>query len=412
MVSYCSSSDVGQRLGLNSAQRTSAASKLSSAIRRASIDIDQEFRDYGRNVPSREQGESTTSGAVNVEDTTIGVVNANDFATSGSGSIDGDSFKWTGKDGAVSSLSIAAGGDTYQAGSLTATGGTGSAFTGTYGISATTASYTVGGTNTTVKAGNLVVNGVSKGALPVHFKVASISLGGSNQNARDQSGGQHGDGTFNIGGSTGGTFTVASGVISNIQITNTAYFDPNNASSFAVTATNSTDFGDNTLTAVLATGANGKLQSISVSDTTKYASTPTLTHSETDGFGNATVAANLNSTGVISSTNITNGGEYTVAPTAIVISHSGNGSASITPTFTFNRLTGVTNISADHASGVNIQDSEMAHVLREICADLAAAYYMEDEGTFFTGGESLRGGVLRERGTMNLRRLAHLGSVY
>ena len=408
MVSYCSSSDVGQRLGLNSAQRTSAASKLSSAIRRASIDIDQEFRDYGRNVPSREQGESTTSGAVNVEDTTIGVVNANDFATSGSGSIDGDSFKWTGKDGAVSSLSIAAAGDTYQAGSLTATGGTGSGFTGTYGISATTASYTVGGTNTTAQAGNLLVNGVSKGAYPVHFKVASISLGGSNQNARDQSGGLHGPGTFNIGGSTGGTFTVANGVISNIVITNTAYFDPNNASSFAVTATNSTDFGDNTLTAVLA--STGQLQSISVSDTTKYASTPTVTSSSS--FGNATVAAVLNNNGIISSVNITAGGVYTVAPTAIVISHSGNGAGSITPTFTFNRLTGVTNISADHASGVNIQDSEMAHVLREICADLAAAYYMEDEGTFFSGGESLRGGVLRDRGTMNLRRLAHLGSVY
>ena len=404
MVSYCSSSDVGQRLGLNSAQRTSAASKLSSAIRRASIDIDQEFRDYGRNVPSREQGESTTSGAVNVEDTTIGVVNANDFATSGSGSIDGDSFKWTGKDGAVSSLSIAAGGDTYQAGSLTATGGTGSGFTGTYGISATTASYTVGGTNTTAQAGNLLVNGVSKGAYPVHFQVASISLGGSNQNARDQSGGLHGPGTFTLNGGTGGTFTVADGVISNIQVTSTAYF----ASAPTVAASNSTDFGDNTLTAVLA--STGQIQSISVSDTTKYASTPTVTSSSS--FGNATVAAVLNNNGVISSANITNGGEYTVAPTAIVISHSGNGSASITPTFTFNRLTGVTNISADHASGVNIQDSEMAHVLREICADLAAAYYMEDEGTFFTGGESLRGGVLRERGTMNLRRLAHLGSVY
>ncbi len=412
MAFYCSSSDAGQRLSLNSAQRTAASSKLSSAIRRASIDIDQEFRDYGRNVPSREQGESTTSGAVNVEDTTIGVVNANDFATSGNGNIDGDSFAWTSKDGAVSSLSIAAGGDTYQAGSLTATGGTGSGFTGTYGISATTASYTVGGTNTTCQAGNLLVNGVSKGALPVHFKVASISLGGSNQNARDQSGGLHGPGTFTFNDGTGavagGTFTVADGVISNIVITNTSYF----ASPPTVAASNSTDFGDNTLTAVLATGANGKLQSISVSDTTKYASTPTLTHSAGgSGFGNATVAAVLNNNGVISSVNITAGGVYTVAPTAIVISHSGNGSASITPTFTFNRLTGVTSISADHASGVAIQDAEMAHVLREICADLAAAYYMEDEGTFFTGGESMRGGMLRERGTMNLRRLAHLGSV-
>ena len=57
MASYCSSIDAGQRLGLNSAQRTAAATKLSSAIRRAAIDIDQEFRDYGRNVPSRETAE-------------------------------------------------------------------------------------------------------------------------------------------------------------------------------------------------------------------------------------------------------------------------------------------------------------------------------------------------------------------
>ena len=60
---------------------------------------------------------------------------------------------------------------------------------------------------------------------------------------------------------------------------------------------------------------------------------------------------------------------------------------------------------------VTVQEGEMAHVLREICADLAAAYYMEDEGTFFIGGDSLRGGMLRERGTMKLRRLAHIGSV-
>lgn len=332
MVYYCTTTDIGSRLGLNSAQRTQASSKLTRAIRRASIDIDQEFRDYGRNAPSREQGESTTSGAVNVEDTTIGVVNAGDFATSGSGSIDGDSFKWTAKDGGVSSLTIAAAGDNYQAGTLSATGGTGSGFTGTYGISAT---------------------------------VASISLGGSNQNARDQSGGLHGPGTFTLNGATGGTFTVADGVISNIQITNTTKF----TSVPTIAASNSTSFGDNTLTPV------------------------------------------LSSTGVISSVNITAAGVYTVAPTAIAISHSGNGEGSITPTFTFTRLTGVSEISFDHASGVSIQDSEMAHVLREICADLAAAYYMEDEGTFFVDGESIRGNTMRARGTSNLRRLAHLGSV-
>ena len=413
MTFYCDASDVGARLGMNSAERTSASSKITRAIRRASIDIDQEFRDFGRNTPAREQGESTTSGAVAVGDTTISVTDAGDFATSGNGNIDGDSFVWTGKDGGVSALTIAAAGDTYQAGNLTATGGTGSGFTGTYGISATTASYTVGGTNTTCQAGNLLVNGVNKGALPVHFKVASISLGGSNQNARDQSGGLHGPGTFTLNGAAGGTFTVADGVISNIVITNTSYF----ASAPTVAASNSTDFGDNTLTAVLATGANGKLQSISVSDTTKYASTPTLTHSAGgSGFGNATVAAVLNNTGIISSTNITAAGVYTVAPTAIVISHSGNGSGSITPTFTFNRLTGVTNISADHESGVAIQDGEMAHVLREICADLAAAYYIEDEGLFdfrlnTTEGFSRSGLVMRDRGTLNLKRLAHLGSI-
>ena len=54
MVYYCSSSDVGSRLGLNNAQRTQASSKINAAIRRASIEIDQEFRDYGRDAPSRE----------------------------------------------------------------------------------------------------------------------------------------------------------------------------------------------------------------------------------------------------------------------------------------------------------------------------------------------------------------------
>ena len=337
MTYYCDSTDVGARLGMNSAERTSASSKITRAIRRASIDIDQEFRDFGRNAPAREQGESTTSAVVAVGDTTISVTDAGDFATSGNGNIDGDSFIWTGKDGTVSGLTIAAAGDTYQAGNLTATGGTGSGFTGTYGISAI---------------------------------VASISLGGSTQNARDQSGGLHGPGTFTLNGAAGGTFTVADGVISNIQITNTTKF----SSVPAVAPSNSTSFGDNTLTAVLA------------------------------------------STGVISSTTITAGGVYTVAPTAIAISHSGNDAGSITSTFTFNRLTGVTNISADHASGVPIQDGEMAHVLREICADLAAAYYIEDEGLFdfrlnTTEGFSRSGLVMRDRGTLNLKRLAHLGSV-
>ena len=175
MASYCSSIDVGQRLGLNSAQRTAAASRLTSSIRRASIDIDQEFRDYGRDVPSRETAETTLDVAVAAGATTITLTSGTGFSNAGNGNIDGDSFAWTGK--------------------------------------------------------------------------------------------------------------------------------------------------------------------------------------------------------------------------------------------STNDLTGVTGISADHLDNVPVQQGEMAHVLREVCGDLAAAYYMEDEGTFFSGGDSIRGNMLRERGTMNLRRLAHLGSV-
>ena len=175
MASYCSSINVGQRLGLNSAQRTSAATRLSSSIRRAAIDIDQEFRDYGRNAPSRETAQTTLDGAVAAGATTVNLTTGTAFSDAGNGNIDGDSFAWTGK--------------------------------------------------------------------------------------------------------------------------------------------------------------------------------------------------------------------------------------------STNQLTGVSGITEDHLDDVTVQEGEMAHILKEICADLAAAYYMEDEGTFFTSGESMRGGMLRERGTMNLRRLAHLGSV-
>ena len=466
MVYYCSISDAGSRLGLNSAQRTSATSKLTSGIRRATIDIDQEFRDYGRNVPSREQGESTISETVNVQDTTVSITNGNDFSTAGQGNIDGDSFSWTGKNGGVSALTIANAGANYQAGTLSATGGTGSGFTGTYGISATTASYNIGGTNTTAQAGNLLVNGVSKGAYPVKFKTASYSIGGTNTTARagnlvvgsttvgsytvnavvasvsiggDNTGASAGN--FNFNGATGGSFAVnGSGAITGFTISSTTKFSSaptiaassgslGNGTFTAVlsvtgqiqsisvsdntyytsvpTLSSSTTFGNGTVTVVLAT--TGQLQSISVNDTTKYPTTPTITSSSS--FGNATINAVLNNTGIISSTVISAAGVYTVAPTAIVISHSGDSNASITSAFTYTKLTGISNISADHASGVPIQDGEMAHVLREVCADLAAAYYMEDEGTFFSGGDSMRGGVLRDRGTLNLRRLAHLGSV-
>ncbi len=75
-----------------------------------------------------------------------------------------------------------------------------------------------------------------------------------------------------------------------------------------------------------------------------------------------------------------------------------------------NDLTGVTGVSIAHASGVTVQQGEFVHVLREICADISAAYYMEDESTMQTAGDNLRGNILRERGVNNLTRLAHLGS--
>jgi hypothetical protein len=175
MVYYCTTTDIGSRLGLNSAQRTQASTKLTTAIRRATIDVDQEFRVYGRDVPSREVAETTLDGAIAAGATTINLTSGTAFSSAGNGNVDGDSFAWSGK--------------------------------------------------------------------------------------------------------------------------------------------------------------------------------------------------------------------------------------------STNQLTGVTGITADHLDDVTVQEGEMAHVLREICADLAAAYYMEDEGTFFVDGESIRGNTLRARGTSNLRRLAHLGSV-
>jgi len=97
MVYYCSSNDVGSRLGLNNAQRTQAASKLILALRRATIDIDQEFRDYGRTTPSREIGETTLNGIVAAGAISVVLTSGTSFANAGNGNIDGDSFAWTGK---------------------------------------------------------------------------------------------------------------------------------------------------------------------------------------------------------------------------------------------------------------------------------------------------------------------------
>ena len=75
-------------------------------------------------------------------------------------------------------------------------------------------------------------------------------------------------------------------------------------------------------------------------------------------------------------------------------------------------LTGVTGVNNDWPSTTSIHEGEFAHVLREICADLSAALYLEDESTFQrTDGEGMRANLLRERAIEYLRRLAHLGSV-
>jgi len=94
---YCTTSDVGQRLGLDSAQRTRASSRLTSCIRRATIDIDQMFRDYGRSTPSHEVASTTLSGAISAGATSITLSDASSFSSAGNGDIDGDSFAWTSK---------------------------------------------------------------------------------------------------------------------------------------------------------------------------------------------------------------------------------------------------------------------------------------------------------------------------
>ena len=97
MSRYCEVLDVGLRLGLNNAQRQQATTKIESNIRRASIEIDQEFNYYGRTTPSSAIQETTLNGAVSVGATTITLTDASSFSSAGKGDIDGDSFKWTGK---------------------------------------------------------------------------------------------------------------------------------------------------------------------------------------------------------------------------------------------------------------------------------------------------------------------------
>lgn len=94
---YCSNADVGMRLGLDSAQRTRAATRITAAVRRASIDIDQEFRYYGRTAPTIGLATTTLDGAITPSTTTITLTSGTSFSTTGNGDVNGDSFAWTGK---------------------------------------------------------------------------------------------------------------------------------------------------------------------------------------------------------------------------------------------------------------------------------------------------------------------------
>lgn len=97
MTYYCTNADVSLRLGLDSAQRQRASTRLTSAIRRATVYIDSIFRDYGRDTPSREIATTTLNGSVSAGATTITLTDASSFSSAGNGNIDGDSFAWTGK---------------------------------------------------------------------------------------------------------------------------------------------------------------------------------------------------------------------------------------------------------------------------------------------------------------------------
>jgi len=97
MTYYCTTDEVSLRLGLDSAQRLRAQTRLTSAIRRATVYIDSIYRDYGRDTPSREIATTTLNGSVAAGATTITLTSASSFSATGNGNIDGDTFSWTGK---------------------------------------------------------------------------------------------------------------------------------------------------------------------------------------------------------------------------------------------------------------------------------------------------------------------------
>ena len=99
MVYYCTTADVGSRLGLDSGQRTRASTRLTAVIRRATIVIDQIIKEYGRDEPRRETAETTLDGAHAAGTTTIDLASGGAFGVPGDGNVDGDSFSWTGRSG-------------------------------------------------------------------------------------------------------------------------------------------------------------------------------------------------------------------------------------------------------------------------------------------------------------------------
>ena len=96
-MGYCTNADVGSRLGLDSGQRDRASSKITSVIRRAGLDIDQEFRYRGRDTPSTNTVSNTLDGAIVAGATTITLTSGTSFSSAGNGYIGSDSFAWTGK---------------------------------------------------------------------------------------------------------------------------------------------------------------------------------------------------------------------------------------------------------------------------------------------------------------------------
>jgi len=99
MTYYCSVADIGSRIGLDSAQRTRAQTRIENCIRRATIEIDQMFLDYGRDEPSKSTYDTTLASSITAGATTISLTSATSFSSAGSGNVNGDSFEWTAKDG-------------------------------------------------------------------------------------------------------------------------------------------------------------------------------------------------------------------------------------------------------------------------------------------------------------------------